>query len=509
MFLSWKPSSEGGWETLTKLPVGFDPVTAKKTGLQACSNCRARKVKCIWVVGGCERCKSSGRECIYETTTASGTKGSRRKSKGASTGTSRDTGPAITALEDQAADATASPPAPGEARWAQKPSRPAGTVARGTSAATSAGASLPSHTSHDTTMSESSSTPISQEATVTGESSRTHSLAGPEMDVDLMMPFMGSLGGADRVLLSSSATNSPGSILENHFADMGKRAVGVTPTHLDILAGVDPWETFDPWEANAWVPTPLHMSAVTVPTASSSTGPLTKPGGGGRAAKVPLHNDSDEDDEDDDDDDEAAPCWCLRRLVVLVDEIESIVDGHGLMSLDGAMAAHKEALGRGAAMLQCTACTGRVENMMILALLVDKLVRVCRRVGEACATGLTSGESSKGTSSSSSSNSSDYRLILRSRSGGVPDTPVPPGRHGADGRVYSVDAPDEYLFVVAGLLRFQLLQLFDLTQQLRLVAACAASGPMSRRLSVCSKALRDMLREAELTPTEQSDAPLI
>ena len=61
MFLSWKPSSEGGWETLTKLPVGFDPVTAKKTGLQACSNCRARKVKCIWVVGGCERCKSSVR----------------------------------------------------------------------------------------------------------------------------------------------------------------------------------------------------------------------------------------------------------------------------------------------------------------------------------------------------------------------------------------------------------------------------------------------------------------
>ncbi|KAI0902752.1 hypothetical protein F4823DRAFT_392765 [Ustulina deusta] len=243
MFLSWKRSSEGGCEILTKLPVGFDPVTANKTGLQACSNCRARKVKCIWVVGGCERCKSSGRECIYETTTASAAIRARRKSKGASTGA----GLAITAPADQTADATASPPAPGEARWAQKPPRrPVATATEGTSTAPSAEASLPSHTSHDTAMSESTSTPISQEATATGESSKMYSLVssptdlvGPEMDVDLMMTFMDSLGGANMGLLSSSATNPPGSILESNFANTDKRAACVTPTHLDIMAGRD------------------------------------------------------------------------------------------------------------------------------------------------------------------------------------------------------------------------------------------------------------------------------
>ena len=337
-----------------------------------------------------------------------------------------------------------------------------------------------------------------------------HSLAGSEMDVDLMMPFMDSLGGANMGLLNSSGTNSPGSILDNSFADMGKRAACVTPTHLDMLAGVDPWDAFDPWEANAWVPTSLDVSPV---TASSGAGPLPKLSGG-RSVQAPLNHDGDEDndndDDDDDDDSDASNCWCLRRLVVMVDEIESIVDGHGLMSLDGAMAAHKEALGRGAAMLQCAACTGRVENMMILALLVDKLVRVCRRVGEVCTTG-RSGDKSTNSSSDYRTTASDAMpwLLLWGRSGHAPDTPAPPGRHGTDGRVYSVDSLDEYLFVVGGLLRYQMLQLFDLTQQLRHVAVCAASAPMSRRLGVCSKALRDMLREVGLAPAEESGPPLI
>ncbi|KAK3934354.1 hypothetical protein QBC46DRAFT_325213 [Diplogelasinospora grovesii] len=437
MFLSWKPSSEGGWPTLTKLPVCFDPVTAKKTGLQACANCRARKVKCIWVVGGCERCKSTGRECIYEATTASAAKSARRRSKVASsTGAGRGTGLKITATAEE------------------------------TSAAPSDGAWPSSHTSHDTAMSGSTSTPTSQEAaTATGESSKMHS------PIETPMPDMAFFGGN--------------------------------------LAAVDPWDAVDPWEADAWVSASLHVSPVagsasmstTLGTAAASS--TTNPGAGTmtKPRRVPP------------DDSDVAQCRCLRRLVVLVDEIESIVDGHGLTPLDGAMAAHKEALGRGAAMLQCAACTGRFENMMILSLLVDKLVRVCRRVAEACAAGL-GGESSSSASSSSGGDSKTApdaapRLSLRGRGGTGPDTPVPPGRHGPDGRVYSVDAPDEYLFVVAGLLRFQLLQLFDLTQQLRQVAACAASDPMSRRLGACGEAVRDMLREAGLAPAEENDVPSI
>ncbi|KAI1811315.1 hypothetical protein GGS20DRAFT_588668 [Poronia punctata] len=504
MFLSWKPSSKGGWETLTKLPVGFDPVTAKRTGLQACSNCRARKVKCIWVVGGCERCISSGRECIYETTTSGSGKSSRRKSKGASTGAAATSSASASDQQQQTAEEAAttssssSPPATGKkARWSRKSSKQA---EEGTSSAPPS--EVPSDKSHDTAMSETTSTPISQDTTVTGDSSKMPSLVGSEMDMDVddfMMPFMDSLGGNNMNLMGSSGATSPGSILENNYttSDMGKRPACVTPSHLDMLAGVDSWEAFDTWESNGWVPTSLDISPIAAPT---TAGPSSK------ALNLTNYGDEvDEDDEEEDDDDDGAACWCLRRLVVLVDEIESIVDGHDLMSLDGAMAAHKEALGRGAAMLQCAACTSRAENMMILAILVDKLVRVCRRVGEACAMGLNSnGERSMSRSSSTSdlrpgSSGTAPWLLLR----GPPDTPAP----GEDGRVYNVDAPDEYLFVVAGLLRFQLLQLYDLTQQLRHVAACTSSGPMSRRLGVCSKALREMLREAGLEPSGENELP--
>lgn len=50
---------------------------------------------------------------------------------------------------------------------------------------------------------------------------------------------------------------------------------------------------------------------------------------------------------------DSSPCQCLRRLVILVDEIESIADRNGLESLHSALAAHKEALGCGAKMLNC------------------------------------------------------------------------------------------------------------------------------------------------------------
>ncbi|KAI0556189.1 hypothetical protein F4679DRAFT_578310 [Xylaria curta] len=200
-------------------------------------------------------------------------------------------------------------------------------------------------------------------------------------------------------------------------------------------------------------------------------------------------------------------CGCLTHVVHLLEEIDALVERDGLKSLDGALAAHKEALGCGATMLRCRVCTGRVENMIMLALMVDKLVRMCKDVSEACCVGLR-------------------------KMSGADDTEMPPlltlQRHNdtdnqqwgrsattspsTNARVYSIDSPAEYFFVIEGILRFQLLQLFNLTQQLRGVTAPLASDRISQRITAGNEAIMAMLREVGLTHQDAdatADAPVI
>ncbi|KAI1158635.1 hypothetical protein F5B18DRAFT_70017 [Nemania serpens] len=59
MFLSWKPCGEGDQAAHTTLSIAFDPAMEKTQSPRACAGCRARKLKCIWVGRGCERCKAS------------------------------------------------------------------------------------------------------------------------------------------------------------------------------------------------------------------------------------------------------------------------------------------------------------------------------------------------------------------------------------------------------------------------------------------------------------------
>lgn len=203
---------------------------------------------------------------------------------------------------------------------------------------------------------------------------------------------------------------------------------------------------------------------------------------------------------------DSSPCQCLHRLVILVDEIESIVDRNGIKSLDGALAAHKEALGCGAQMLDCLACTSRVENMIILTLMVDKLVSMCSHVAKVCCMGLQAhgGESSTGSDNTpettpllslqSHTNTDRHRLSYQELDRGPTTTT----------RVYSIDSSDEYLFIVAGILRFQLQQLYNLARKLQEVSAPFASDTMSRRLGKCNEAVQDMLRKAGLIPSKVS-----
>ncbi|KAI8627397.1 hypothetical protein F5Y19DRAFT_177920 [Xylariaceae sp. FL1651] len=70
MFSSWKLDARG---ELTERPQVFDPLTARTLVPQACTNCRARKIKCNGDKRGCYRCTTLSQECIY-------TCGDRKKS---------------------------------------------------------------------------------------------------------------------------------------------------------------------------------------------------------------------------------------------------------------------------------------------------------------------------------------------------------------------------------------------------------------------------------------------
>jgi hypothetical protein len=71
MFSSWKIGADG--EALQR-PQIFDPVTAKTKGPQACTHCRARKLKCTGEKDGCYRCKSLSRICQYSSRIREGEK---------------------------------------------------------------------------------------------------------------------------------------------------------------------------------------------------------------------------------------------------------------------------------------------------------------------------------------------------------------------------------------------------------------------------------------------------
>ncbi|KAI0976516.1 hypothetical protein F4678DRAFT_417420 [Xylaria arbuscula] len=463
MFLSWKPSGGGNQPHDTNRSIPFDPVTAKTQTSQACSNCRARKLKCVWYGGGCERCRASGRKCIYEATSAKAAGNARRRSRQGSSGTNagpRWTGP------DKAANSLSSPSPPGTSH--QVPTTQPGIPL----ALTTADKDL-------------------------AQSELNGSSAVAEMDV----PSMLSLSETSTVT-SMFSVDAP-STVESMFigGDMGMISM------LDIEMDADgsssgQWKDAD-LNTSAGLDIGDHFTLATMGCEdmklygcgdpSTSTLALIS----GHTPKLSHERQTS--------DSSNSLCECLSRVVHLVDEIDTLVERDGVKSLDGALAAHKEALACGADMLDCIACTGRLENMIMLALMVDKLVRMCKHVAEACCTGLrgTGGETDAASEDDHPPETSplltlqrhtDISKQYRARGSAIVSTVA--------SRVYSVDSSREYLFVVAGILRFQLQQLFHLTLQLQKVAAPLASDRISQRITACHESVRDMLGKAGFIPCE-------
>ncbi|KAI3337516.1 hypothetical protein HD806DRAFT_42704 [Xylariaceae sp. AK1471] len=458
MFLSWKPSGGGNQLPDTNYPIVFDPVTAKTHTSQACSNCRARKLKCVWDGGGCERCRASGRKCIYESTSAKAATNARRRSKHGSSGT----GPGTKWTEaEQAVNPSSSPSPPGTTHQTvtTQPARP--------SFVTTADKSL-------------------AQCESCGTSSGVFSVDAPSTVESMFMD-----GDMDMISMLDMDIDADGGTASSQWRESAPDVPAELEAEDDVTLAVTEIPGMKPCEftgvfASTPTVTPGHAPKTSHDRQMLESGGL---------------------------------CGCLTQVVHLVEEIDALVERDGLKSLDGALAAHKEALGCGAKMLRCRVCAGRLENMIMLALMVDKLVRMCKDVSEACCTGLRKMGGAVDTNVITSNDikpSGEMPLLtLQSHNdtdnqqwgGGTTTTPS------TNTRVYSVDSSAEYLFVVAGILRFQLLQLFNLTQQLRGVTAPLASDRIRQRITAGSEAVMAMMCKAGLTPGEalgiqDADAPV-
>ena len=76
-------------------------------------------------------------------------------------------------------------------------------------------------------------------------------------------------------------------------------------------------------------------------------------------------------------------CNCPKRIIFLIDELESRLASDAVQELDdldSALASHKEALGYGKDLLSCRLCSARHENKILLSLLANKLVMLCDRI---------------------------------------------------------------------------------------------------------------------------------
>ncbi|KAI0146310.1 hypothetical protein GGR57DRAFT_516754 [Xylariaceae sp. FL1272] len=141
-------------------------------------------------------------------------------------------------------------------------------------------------------------------------------------------------------------------------------------------------------------------------------------------------------------------CQCLYRVVIIMDKLD-VPDDHALdKSLNDLLVLHKRALSNTSKMLECTTCTTKIENMMILAILLDRLARLCQRI---------------------------VRVT------GDPTHPTPTLSLGD----YQVDSTEEYVALIHSLLGVQLRRLQGLAQGLKHVSLHFHSNMLSNRLGVC------------------------
>ncbi|KAI2465274.1 hypothetical protein F4781DRAFT_409950 [Annulohypoxylon bovei var. microspora] len=208
-------------------------------------------------------------------------------------------------------------------------------------------------------------------------------------------------------------------------------------------------------------------------------------------------------------------CRCLARVVLLLDELESPSDSpesiSSLHSLDSILASIKETLSHAGAMLLCSLCTSKMENMTILAFLFSHLASTCQIIAEkyphdSDLTALHRSSSAYGrydwpplprVDPGAQESSEDYFHAYGF--GGNRDNDI---RETLVGE-YEVDSPQEWRALMRALASLQLQQLHSMMQAMKIVPIVANCKSLLRRLTAAEGKLtgvklRIQKRSAEL-----------
>lgn len=167
-----------------------------------------------------------------------------------------------------------------------------------------------------------------------------------------------------------------------------------------------------------------------------------------------------------------APCLCLHRVILIMDEVEVILgeaaassdNTAGAYKFDVVLATHREALRHAKTTLDCKDCARSIETMTVLTFLFEKLARICHRM----AAELGEKDPAEGGNMQISGSLDNIGCNIQ------------PCGFGS----YEVESWEEFRMVVSKLLELQLCGLRTLVKQLGGMPRWMDSGTMSRRLTV-------------------------
>ncbi|CAJ2507392.1 Uu.00g085780.m01.CDS01 [Anthostomella pinea] len=465
MFLSWRHESSGDGSVASQRSIAFDPVTARTVGPQACSNCRAKKVKCNSDPDGCARCRTLGRECKYVVPDGRVHRPVRRLSK-QDDRRAADNEQGKTADQSEAPDINESPTSPCSATNDQSYT------------GSELWYSFPEATDQSEVPANRSSSESNHQIQLSAQHEQDPAVLGVDMLPDSFNPavwdFMSvpidtpqDFKNALPPLLTDldpSIFNNVGRDPRDDSLDESLLSTGTTaPSPLDGI--FLPFDSYEGLSSLAMASPASEHRGKNPQTGLASMSPalgesgrpwLSSSAGGGSL------------------------CQCLHRLVMLVDETELVVE-NDIGSLDSALAAHKEALGHCARMIACANCRTKVENMTVLTFFVGQLAKICCYIDEACWKSPPRVDVGSG---GDCAGDRPFQLL---------DTQTSNIAVG----MYSADSSDEYMAIFRGLLELQLQRLLELTEHLQRIAGKLGSEIMQRRLTACKDAVTGLLREHE------------
>lgn len=430
MFKSWSIEAGGG---LTERRNEIDPDSGRKLIFRACNHCRVKKLKCTGDPSGCQRCRDLLRTCDY------GLGGigrrhnqrSRRSQDQNSTFDARGShhGQRLSSLRTHDETATTLKNADGSSADSKLPGQRLEYTDQGHSQAQSSQEvhSRPSYCA--TEFSHSSSATV---VPAEGWDAGNEAIASPYHFDD----FLGTGGDTPSFPLDLGTLKNGHSEVQQSVTQQLQTSTTETPRvndgGLQVTAEVQGLGQQQEILAGA----PYGSIIVSNPTMRAF-----------------------------------APCICLRRVILIMDEVEEIL-GATVASTDTSasaykfdviLATHREALRHSNTTLDCNDCARSIETMTILTFLVEKLARICHRMAAEL------GEK----------NPTDGGNIQVSGSLDIGCSTQPCG-FGS----YEVESWEEFRMVVSKLLELQLCGLRTLVKQLGGTSQWIDSGTMARRLTV-------------------------